>query len=227
MNRLIVIEGLDGSGKSTQTEILKKRLKDAGTTAKHIKLPDYDAQSSALVKMYLGGDFGKNPADVNAYAASSFYAVDRYANYVCKWKKDYDDGIPIVADRYTTSNAAHQMTKLDRHDWDAYLSWLEDFEYGKLEIPKPVLVLYLDMPVEISQKLMTSRYDGDENKKDVHEANVNYLKKCRETALYAAQKLDWTVINCSIDGNPRAIDDIADEIFDIVNRKVFGGVLND
>ncbi|MBQ1451182.1 MAG: deoxynucleoside kinase, partial [Clostridia bacterium] len=170
MGKLIVIEGLDGSGKSTQTKLVKEYLESKGADVHQIKLPDYESDSSALVRMYLRGEFGSSPADVGAYAASSFYAVDRYANFVTKWKEDYESGRIILADRYATSNAAHQMTKLARDEWDDYLAWLEDFEYVKIGIPKPSLVVFLDMPVEISQKLMTSRYSGDEGKKDVHEA---------------------------------------------------------
>lgn len=220
MGRLIVIEGLDGSGKSTQTELLKDSLINAGNDLLQIKLPDYDDPSSTLVKMYLGGEFGSDPKAVGAYAASAFYAVDRFANYKRKWKEAYESGTLILADRYTTSNAAHQMTKLEKSEWDEYLSWLEDFEYVKIGIPKPSLVIFLDMPVDISQKLMTRRYEGNENKKDVHEANVEYLKQCREAGLYAADKLGWTVIPCSSGDEPRVIDDIASDIRKAVEREV-------
>ncbi len=218
--KLIVVDGLDGSGKSTQTEILGKSLLDSGKEILKIKLPDYEDASSSLVRMYLGGDFGSDPSAVNAYAASAFYAVDRFANFSRKWKKEYESGTLILADRYTTSNAAHQMTKLEKSEWDSYLSWLEDFEYEKIGVPKPSLVIFLDMPVEISQKLMTSRYNGDEAKKDVHEADVEYLKKCREAALYAAEKLSWKVIECSQNGEPKSIDDISKEIALVVNGVV-------
>ena len=221
MKRLIVIEGLDGSGKSTQTEILKSELEEAGTELRQIKLPDYENPSSSLVRMYLAGDFGTKPDDVNAYAASSFYAVDRFANYTVKWKKDYEDGKLILADRYTTSNASHQMTKLEKGEWDHYLEWLSDFEYVKMGIPKPSLVVFLDMPVEVSQKLMTGRYSGDETKKDVHEADVEYLKACREAGLYVAEKLGWQVVRCYDGDEPRTIDDIAADIRSIVFEKIF------
>lgn len=227
MNKLIVIEGLDGSGKSTQIGILKETLKSAGKDLVQIKLPDYDDPSSTLVKMYLNGDFGSEPTDVGAYAASSFYAVDRFANYKRKWKTDYEQGKLILADRYTTSNAAHQMTKLVRSEWDSYLEWLEDFEYEKIGIPRPSLVIFLDMPIDVSQKLMTSRYHGDEKKKDVHEADVNYLRKCHEAAVYAADKLGWKTVACSKDGEPRPIDDIAAEIRAIVETETYGGDLRD
>lgn len=209
---LIVIEGLDGSGKSTQVELIKKNLTKNGIKIKQIKLPDYDSESSALVKMYLNGDFGKNPSDVNTYASSLFYTVDRFASYQNGWKNDYLSGVTILADRYTTSNAVHQMVKLSKENWDEYLFWLEDLEYNKVGIPKPKKVIFLDMPVDVSQKLMTKRYNGDEVKKDVHESNVKYLYACREAALYAAEKLGWVVIKCSENNEPRSIDDINNDI---------------
>lgn len=211
--KLIVIEGLDGSGKSTQIEMLKKRLGEYGKTVKQIKLPDYDNKSSTLVKMYLGGEFGKNPEDVNTFAASLFYTVDRYANYKNVWKDEYSNGTLILADRYTTSNAVHQTVKLSKDKWDSYLDWLFETEYEKVGIPKPDKVIFLDMDVDISQKLMSKRYCGEESKKDVHEANVDYLKKCHEAALYTAERFDWTVIKCYDGENPLPKDQISDEIF--------------
>lgn len=216
--KLIVIEGLDGSGKSTQIELLKSKLN--GKLVKQIKLPDYDSPSSTLVKMYLHGDFGKNPDDVNAYAASAFYAVDRFANYKSKWKDYYDEGYIIISDRYTTSNAYHQSTKIPRENWSEYFKWLEDFEYNLIGIPKPDKVIYLDMPIEISQKMMSSRYSGDESKKDIHESNIDYLLKCRESALVAAEEMCWNVIKCNIGDSPRSIEDIGDEIFRIVSEEI-------
>lgn len=220
MGKLIVIEGLDGSGKSTQTELVRKYIEGQGTEVCQIKLPDYGSESSALVRMYLAGEFGSKPTDVNAYAASSFYAVDRFANFVTKWKSDYESGKIILADRYATSNAAHQMTKLSKSDWDEYLKWLEDFEYVKIGVPKPSLVVFLDMPVEISQKLMTSRYNGDEGKKDVHEADVSYLLACREAGMYAAEKLGWSIVKCYEGDEPRAIDAIAADIEALVAKVI-------
>ncbi len=211
--KLIVIEGLDGSGKSTQTALIKEKIEQSGKTLKQIKLPDYESDSSALVRMYLAGEFGTDPNDVNTYATSLFYTVDRYANFTKVWKEDYLNGSIILADRYTTSNAVHQMVKLPKDKWDEYLNWLEDIEYNKVGIPKPDIVVFLDMPVDVSQRLMTERYSGDENKKDVHEANVAYLNACHESALYAADRFGWYVVKCSDGNNPRAIEDINSDIF--------------
>ena len=216
--KLIVIEGLDGSGKSTQIELLKLKLINSGKTVKQIKLPDYESPSSELVNMYLGGKFGSNPSDVNTFAASLFYTVDRYANFQNVWKNDYLNGTLILADRYTTSNAVHQTVKLPQDEWDNYLDWLFETEYEKVRIPRPDKVIFLDMDVDISQKLMSKRYCGEESKKDVHEANVDYLKKCREAALYTAKRFSWTVIKCFDGENPLPIDKIGDEIFDKVKE---------
>lgn len=216
--KLIVIEGLDGSGKSTQIEKLKEKLLSFGKEIRQIKLPDYESASSALVKMYLSGEFGSDPEDVNTFAASLFYTVDRYANYKNVWANDYLNGTLILADRYTTSNAVHQTVKLPKEQWNAYLDWLFETEYVKVGIPKPDKVIFLDMDVDISQKLMSKRYGGEESKKDVHEANVDYLKKCREAALYTAERFGWTVIKCFDGENPLPIDEISGKIFEDVRE---------
>ncbi len=218
--KLIVIEGLDGSGKSTQVEKLKARLLEENVSLKQIKLPDYEDPSSTLVRMYLGGDFGSHPEDVNVYAASSFYAVDRYASYKRHWKAEYQSGMVILADRYTTSNAVHQTVKLPKEQWESYLSWLSDYEYNKMGIPKPDLVIFLDMPVDISQKLMSARYGGEEQKKDVHEADVPYLKACHEAALFAAEKLGWQVVPCSDGEQPYSIKAIHEAVYEIVKNQI-------
>lgn len=218
--KLIVLEGLDGSGKSTQMEQLKQRLTHCGQTYRQIKLPDYDDPSSTLVQMYLSGAFGHRANDVNAYAASLFYAVDRYASYKRHWGQAYESGTTILADRYATSNAIHQMGKLPESEWLDFLRWIEDLEYVKNQIPRPDLVFYLDMPVEISQRLMTQRYHGDEVKKDVHECDVEYLNQCRRTAAFAADAWGWHVIECAKDGEPRPIEEIGDQIFSIVLKEL-------
>ncbi len=220
MPKLIIIEGLDGSGKSTQTSLIEKYFEEESINFKKIKLPDYESPSSTLVNMYLGGEFGKNADDVNAYAAGAFYAVDRFASYKLKWKSDYDNGTLILADRYATSNSIYQMEKIAESGWDEYLEWSEDFEYNKIGIPKPDLVIYLDMPVEISQRLMTSRYNGDENKKDVHESNADFLRRCRKSALYAAQKQDWKIVSCSDGINPLTIDEIHKKVLDLIKEEL-------
>ena len=218
--KLIVLEGLDGSGKSTQLDRLADSLVKTGAHVRKIKLPDYDDPSSTLVRMYLHGEFGSDPSAVNAYTASAFYAVDRAAHYLRKWRGDYESGSVILADRYTTSNAYHQLQKLPREQWDEYLAWLEDFEYTRLALPRPDCVVYLDMPIDVSQRLMTRRYDGDDGKKDIHEANVAYLRACRTAALYAADKLGWHVLSCAADDRPLPIEEIAQAVRQIVSKEI-------
>lgn len=221
MGKLMVIDGLDGSGKSTQLAMLDQYLRDNHVVYRQISFPDYDQPSSALVKMYLGGQLGESADAVNAYAASSFYAVDRYASYVRFWKQDYMAEVPIVAARYTTSNAIHQMTKLPQNEWDSFLGWLEDYEYGKLGLPKPDRVVFLDMPIEVSQRLLSRRYHGDDSKKDLHERDLSYLCHCREAALYTADKLGWIVVPCSCGDEPVSPETIQQtlwEEFHCINR---------
>ena len=162
--------------------------------------------------MYLNGEFSSDPNDVNAYAASSFYAVDRYASYIKYWKDDYNDGCVILAARYVSSNALHQMSKLEQTEWNDYLNWLYDYEYEKLSLPKADKIVFLDMPIEVSQRLLSLRYNGDESKKDIHESHMSYLLNCRKAALYAAKKLSWNVINCSKNGNPLSVEEISDKV---------------
>lgn len=162
--KVIVLDGLDGSGKTTQFELLKKEFDLREILYRAVSFPNYSSPSSELVKMYLRGDFSKDVSGVNAYAASSFYAVDRYASYKLDWGKDYENGTLIAASRYVSSNAMHQMVKLPKDEWDCYLKWLDDFEHNKLGIPRADKVVFLDMPVEISQKLLSGRYGGDESK---------------------------------------------------------------
>lgn len=210
--KLIVLEGLDGSGKATQTTLLCEYLKNAGKSFTRLSYPNYDSPSSSLVKMYLGGELSNDPRGVNAYAAAAFYAVDRCADFLKYYKDAYERGELFVSDRYATSNAIYQTSKLPEEQWEDYLRWLEDFEYGKLGVPRPDVVIYLDMNIDVSQKLLSARYHGDESKKDIHEVNVDFLRHCRTTALYAASKLGWHVVKCDDGEKPRKIDDIAMDI---------------
>ena len=220
MGKIIVIEGLDASGKDTQSRLLQEKLQSEGLETYKLDLPYYNDPSSTLVKMYLGGELGDKPSDVNAYAASTFYAVDRYASFKKHWQKEYESDKIIVANRYTTSNASHQMTKLPESEWDAYLDWLFSFEYKKMEIPEPDCVIFLDMPVDISQKLLMKRYEGDSTKKDVHERDVDYLKACHKAAEYASKKLSWNVITCGENGEPYSFEYIASKVYDCVKKEI-------
>ena len=210
--KLIVIEGLDGSGKGTQAAELAKNLAAGGAPVRKVSFPDYASDSSALVKMYLSGQFGKDPQDVNAYAASTFYAVDRFASFKRDWGGFYEGGGIVVADRYTTSNAVHQCSKLPQEQWDAFLAWLFDFEYHLLGIPSPDLVVYLSVDPAVSQRLMTGRYQGDESRKDIHEGNLAYLRRSRLAAEYCSSRLDWRQIECCRGGQMRTVEAIQADI---------------
>jgi dTMP kinase len=213
MGKLIVIEGTDGSGKSTQFRRLQQRLEQENRAFKHLVFPRYSEPSSALIRMYLGGEFGGSPADVNAYAASAFYAVDRFASYKQDWGQWYEQGGLVLSDRYTTSNAVHQASKEQGEKQQAFLKWLYEFEYDKLGLPRPDLVIYLDVPTDFTEKLLRSREAATNTSADIHEKDMSYLATCRETGRAAAKFYNWTVIDCVRDGAMRSIEDIHDEIY--------------
>ncbi len=215
---LLVLEGLDGSGKSTQCDLLTQRLRQEDIFFQRISFPDYQDPSSSLVRMYLSGEFGGSPQEVNPYAAASFYAVDRYASYQRFWRRPYHDGAVIIADRYTTSNLIYQMPKLPKDQWDAFSAWVEDYEYGKLGLPRPDGVLYLDVSPEVSQELLTQRYEGDEGKKDLHERSRTYLLDCRHAALFCVQKQGWKAIPCAKEGAIREKEAIHQEIWEYLRQ---------
>ena len=215
MGKLIVIEGLDGSGKSTQIEKLKEYLAGEQRAYRQVKFPKYDDESSALVRMYLKGELG-GLDDVNTYGASIFYTVDRYASYLKDWGKDYNSDKIVVSDRYVTSNIPHQMSKLPVQEWDEYLHWCNDLEYTKIGLPKPDLVIYLDMEPEVSRRLIDQRNQGDQSKRDIHEADLNYLLKCRTAALYGAKKEGWTIISCCDGDRVYSIEEMHDKVMQVV-----------
>ena len=218
MGKLIVIEGTDGSGKSTQFRMLSQHLEQDAVAFKHLVFPRYQEESSALIRMYLGGVFGDKPTDVNAYAASAFYAVDRYASYKMDWGKWYEEGGLVLSDRYTTSNAVHQASKETGDSREAYLKWLYEFEYDKLGLPRPDLTIYLDVPTDFTEKMLRSREQATNTQADIHEKDMDYLATCRQTGRTAAQYYGWTVIQCIRDGQMRTIEDIHSEIYSAVRK---------
>ena len=218
MGKLIVIEGTDGSGKSTQFRLMSEHLEKDGVAFKHIVFPRYSEESSALIRMYLGGQFGSKPSDVNAYAASSFYAVDRYASYKMDWGKWYEEGGVVVSDRYTTSNAVHQASKETGADREKFLKWLYEFEYDKLELPRPDLTIYLDVPTDFTEKMLRGREAATNTTADIHEKDMQYLATCRQCGREAAAYYGWTVIQCVKDGKMRSMEDIHNEIYAAVKQ---------
>lgn len=214
--KLIVFDGTDGSGKATQTALLCKRLEQEGIAYRKIDFPRYGKPSAAMVQEYLNGNLGKNPGDVNAYAASMFYAMDRYASYKQDWGEFYEAGGLIIADRYTTSNAIHQASKLPEEERDVYLDWLFDTEYRLLGLPKPDLVVYLDMPTEITERMMRQREQSTGTHADIHEQDAEYLRRCRENARAVVKTCGWTVISCAAGEEPRTPEDIHGQVYEVV-----------
>lgn len=219
---LIVLEGLDGSGKSTQAPLLAEQMRKNGTRVREVSFPCYDQPSGAVIQQYLSGSMG-NLSDVNVYAASAFYAIDRYVSFHTDWQKEYEQENTILAARYTTSNMIHQMSKLPASEWDGYLSWLCEFEFRKLRIPEPDLVLFLDMPLAVSQALMEQRYQATGGKRDIHEENLQYLARCRDAADYAAKRFGWKVIPCANGNTPCPVEEISSRLYagvtDFINTK--------
>ena len=215
--KLIVFEGTDGSGKSTQFSLACEALKGAGREFRTCRYPQYAEESSALVRMYLGGQFGSRPSDVNAYAASSFYAVDRYAGYKKHWGTFYEDGGLMVLDRYTTSNAVHQASKMPPEERDDFFRWLAEFEYGDLGLPEPDLVFWLDMPIELAVVNLRRRESDTNTTADIHEVDTAYLISCHDAAAQAAKFYGWHRIACADEnGNLRTMEDIHREIMSFI-----------
>ena len=213
MGKLIVIEGTDGSGKSTQFKLLTQRLENEGRAFRQLEFPQYAEPSSALIKMYLGGEFGTKPSDVNAYAASAFYAVDRYASNKKVWGDWDEQGGLVVSGRYTTSNAVHQASKEPNEKRGEFLKWLYEFEYDKLGLPCPDLVIYLDVPTDYTEKMMRKREADTHTSADIHEKDLAYLTTCRRSGREAAAFYGWTVIDCVRNDAMRSIEDIHEEIY--------------
>ena len=219
--RLIVFEGTDGSGKATQTALLCRELDRRGVPYRRLEFPRYREESSALIRLYLSGAFGSHPGDVNAYAAATFYSVDRFASYRQDWGQFYESGGLVIADRYTTSNAVHQCSKLPPEQWEEFLHWLFDYEFHLLGLPAPDSVIYLQVDPAVSQRLMTARYHGDESKKDVHEKDTAYLARSRDAAEFCARHLGWDTVHCTSGDAMRSIEEIKQEVKQLA-RKTLG-----
>ena len=221
MGILIAIDGVDASGKQTQTELLKKRLIEDGKNIKAVSFPAYDNPSSTLVKMYLNGDFGEKPSDVNAYATSTFFAADRFATYRTDWGKDYNSGTIILADRYVSSNLIHQASKIDNDaEKDKFLTWLDDLEHNIYGLPRPDVTIFLDMPPEYGAMLMKDRANKSNGTdvKDIHESDFSYLETSYNNAVYVAERFGWKRISCVSDGKIRSVEDIHNDIYTIIRE---------
>ena len=214
--KLIVLEGTDGSGKATQARLLLQSLEEGGTACREIDFPRYGNPFAEPANLYLHGALGGKPGDVNAYAASVMFAVDRFASYKEDWGGFYESGGVVVANRYTTSNAVHQASKLPEGERQAFLDWLFDLEYRRLGLPEPDLVLYLDMPTEAARQLMRRREQQTNTQADIHERDGEYLRRCRESAREIAGDLGWIVISCAAGAGPRTPEDIHRQVAALV-----------
>ena len=221
MGKLIVFEGTDGSGKSTQFSLLTRRLEARGVDFRTMVFPQYTEPSSALIRMYLGGEFGARPSDVNAYTASTFYAVDRFAAFRKVWGEYYRNGGLMLSDRYTTSNAVHQGSKLSDEELPEFFGWLYDLEYVKMGLPQPDLVIYLDVDIDTSLARMKRRQDKTHTTADIHEKDVEYLRRCLHTADMAADYYGWTRIPFTKNGVEREVEEKNDEIYELIRKHIY------
>ncbi|MBE7030041.1 MAG: thymidylate kinase [Ruminococcaceae bacterium] len=215
-SRLIVIEGVDASGKETQARCLYERLRAQREDVFSVRFPNYESESSALVKMYLRGDFGERAEDVNAYTASVFFAADRAASVLGQWRKEFFGGGVVIADRYTPSNLIHQASKIKgQNERDAFLDWSCELEYEKMGLPKPDLVIFLDMPPEYARQLMAGRENKIDHSqsKDIHERDASHLQSAYDSAVYVAKRSGWKTVHCVKDGKIRTVEEIADEVY--------------
>ncbi len=206
MGKLIVLEGADGSGKATQTGLLHQYLINKGYLVRKIEFPNYQSPSSSLIKMYLHGEFGNDPCTVNPYAASTFYAVDRFATFKKGWQDFYDQGGIILADRYVTSNLVHQMSKIsDPEEREQFEKWLIDLEYNKFKLPQPDWVIFLDVPPAVSRRLIVER-SGASAGKDIHEMDHSYLEQSYRMSLELARRHGWFQISCAEDEELQSVE---------------------
>lgn len=222
--KLIIVEsGTDGSGKATQSQKLYDKLLAEGRKVRKITFPNYDSPACTPVKMYLSGEFGKNVEDINAYAASTFFAIDRFASFKTDWGKFYNDGGIIISDRYVTSNMVHQAVKMnDKNEREMYLDWLYDLEYNKYGLPIPDCVVFLDLHPDISQQLMNDRANKftGEQEKDIHESDTEYLENCYNNSLDIVSKYGWNRVMCNNNNGIRSIEDISEDVYEIVKNYI-------
>lgn len=217
---IIVIEGTDGSGKQTQTQKLYDFFKSNNYNVKRQSFPNYESESSFLVKKYLNGDFG----DLNTLTAkqcSTFFAVDRLCTML-EYKDFLINGGILLLDRYVSSNILHQASKIkDKSKRDEFVTWLEIFEYNDLNLPKPDLTFFLDLKPEISKKLREERGELKAGTtKDIHEANAEYMAHCYNIGKDIAIQKDWKIIKCYKNENIKTIEDIHNEIVNIVKKYI-------
>lgn len=218
--RLIVIEGAcDGIGKSTQYNLLAQKMnKDGYTVAKH-HFPSYKTFQGEPVERYLKGEFGL-PKDLSPYFINMLYATDRSVTWYTELKKLYGQGEVILLDRYTTSSLIYQSALIDDiEEKKRFIDYVIDFEYKKLGIKEPDEVIFLYAPFDVVTELRKLRQDNEGVINDIYEKDLEFMKKVYENAIFVADYLSWSKINCSNDEKMRDIEDISDEIYSLVKKK--------
>lgn len=214
---LIVIEGVsDCIGKSTQVKELYKRLEQDGKDVIYHHFPSYGESGACLVEMYLNGKLG-NRENINPYAVSTFFAMDRFCVYKNKLERELNNNKIVLLDRYTTSNLIYQGALFEREEKEDFLDYVSDFEYNKLGLKRPDLVIFLKLDKD---DVNTLRENRDNESKDVNEKDLNFLDKVYDNSLYVASKYSFKIIECSKDGKLRSIDDINEEIYSIVKSVI-------
>ncbi len=221
MGKLIVIEGaLDGIGKSTQFNLLKKELEKNNIVISH-HFPTYDEYQGRGVMEYLKGSFGK-PSDLSPYFVNSLYALDRKITWELKLKKVFDEDGIVLLDRYTTSSLIYQSALIDNIDEkDKFLDYVIDYEYNKLEIKKPDMVIFLTAPFDLVTKLRNKRLEesGEQIKGDIHESDLEFMKKVYDNSMYCAKYFNWTIIDCTNGDEFDSIENIHEKIKNVVLKR--------
>lgn len=219
MGYIIVIEGTDGSGKQTQSIKLYEKLKADGYNVIRQSFPNYESDSSAPVKMYLGGELCKQASDMDAYQTSALFAVDRLCTYMKEFKSHYEKGGIVILDRYTQSNMLHQAGKIrDLTERDKFLDWLDNFEFEELKLPRADKVIFLDVPPEVSMRLAHERADLKAGTtKDIHEQDSSHIIDAYNSGKYVANKYNWDVISCVENDKLKTIEEIHNEIINKIN----------
>lgn len=217
--KLIVVEGAcDGIGKSTQFSLLKEALEKDEIVVNH-HFPTYAESQGSFATNYLNGDYGL-PSELSPYFINNLYALDRSITWQTKLKKNYEEGNTILLDRYTTSSLIYQSCLIDdSEEKRKFIDWVNDYEYNKLGIPKPDLVIFLTASFDTIMDLKSKRKDNEGIANDIHERDIDFMKKVYDNALFVAYYLNWDIINCDKDGKMRSIEDIHSDVLKLVKKQ--------
>ena len=219
--KLIVVEGAcDGIGKSTQFGLLQEHLTQDGATVASHHFPSYNTFHGRPVEEYLHGTFGK-PSELSPYFVNSLYAQDRAVTWITGLKDIYDAGGIIVLDRYTTSSLIYQSSVIENpEERESFINYIYDYEYNKLGIPKPDLVIFLHAPFELVRELKSKRKENDGIKNDIHERDLMFMKNVSDTSISIANRFNWSYIECMEDNKMRSVEEIHEDIYKKVKKLI-------